>query len=227
VVGTPSQARSRAGLVIGCLALLGVGLVGLLLLNVNLDKGAFVLRQQQADTNRLLAERQSLQEQLAALQAPQTLEEHARRLGMVSAPNVAFVRSSDGKVLGVSKRAVADPRSIVTAGNATPGSASTTGSSPSASTTPTPASTAGPASTPAAAAAAAPTGVPAVGPVQVRAARPSATTKVTATGKAAARTTSSPAAGPGKGTAAKRKAPAVRKRPVKKPAESRPTTARP
>jgi hypothetical protein len=101
VVGAPEHARSRAGLVIGCLGLLGLGLLCLLVLNVSLEKGAYVLRQQQSDTNRLMGERQALQEQLAALEAPQTLARRASHLGMVSAPNVAFVRTSDGRVLGV------------------------------------------------------------------------------------------------------------------------------
>jgi hypothetical protein len=119
VVGAPAHARSRAGLVIGCLALLGGGLLCLLVLNVSLEKGAYVLRQQQSDTNRLMGERQALQEQLAALEAPQSLARRASDLGMVSAPNVAFVRA-DGQVLGVPTPGVASRALSVTYGGSAP-----------------------------------------------------------------------------------------------------------
>ena len=123
VVGTPVDARSRAGLAIGCLALLGLGLFGLLMLNVSLEKGAYVLRKQQADTGQLMAQRQALQEQLAALEAPQSLEARARQLGMVNAPNVAFV-TGGGEVLGVPSPGVA-PRapSVAVQGGADQGGA--------------------------------------------------------------------------------------------------------
>jgi hypothetical protein len=162
VVGAPVHTRSRAGLVIGCLALLGVGLLGLLVLNVSLEKGAYVLRQQQSDTNRLLAERQNLQEQLAALEAPQSLARRAADLGMVTAPNVAFVRT-DGRVLGVPAPGVAvrAPSVAVKAGSAAPPAASP---SPSAS--------------------------PGTAAVAGSAAKPGASTKVTAGSAPAAATTS-------------------------------------
>jgi hypothetical protein len=101
-------------LVIGCLALLAAGLVGLLLLNVSLEKGAFVRRHQQAALEQLQDQRQALQEELAGLEAPQALASRAVALGMVEASNAAFVRPSDGLVLGVPSRAVSSKPLSVT-----------------------------------------------------------------------------------------------------------------
>jgi hypothetical protein len=114
VVATPPQARSRAGLVFGCLSLLVAGLVGLLLLNVNLERGAYQLRADQARAAHLQEQRQALQEELAALQAPQNLAAAATRLGMVRNPNASFIRGSDGKVLGVPQQAAPAPSPSVT-----------------------------------------------------------------------------------------------------------------
>jgi hypothetical protein len=107
VVSTPVHTRSRAGLVVGCMALLASGLVALLLLNVSLERGSYVLQDQQTKTTQLQDQAQTLREQLAALQAPQNLAAQATKLGMVPNPNAAFLRASDGKILGVPTRAVA------------------------------------------------------------------------------------------------------------------------
>jgi hypothetical protein len=106
VVSAPLHARSRAGLVVASLVLLTVGLVGLLLLNVSLEKGAFVRRTQLAQIEQLSEQRESLLEQIAAREAPQSLASRAASLGMVEAPNVAFIRS-DGRILGVPSPGVA------------------------------------------------------------------------------------------------------------------------
>jgi hypothetical protein len=114
VVTAPVHTRSRAGLVFGCITLLGGGLVALLLLNVSLERGSYTLHGQQAKANQLQDEAQALREQLASLQAPQNLAAQATRLGMVPNPNAAFLRASDGKVLGVPTRAVPPPAPTVT-----------------------------------------------------------------------------------------------------------------
>lgn len=106
-VSAPPQTRSRAGLVLVSIALLGSGLVTLLLLNVSLERGSYELQKQQTRANQLEDQAQALREQLAALQAPQNLAVRAERLGMVPNPNAAFLRASDGKVLGVPTQAVA------------------------------------------------------------------------------------------------------------------------
>lgn len=107
VVAPPAHTRSRAGLVVGCITLLGSGLIALLLLNVSLEHGSYVLKDQQGKAGQLQDRAQDLREQLALLQAPQNLAGMASRLGMVPNPNAAFLRTSDGRVLGVPSRAVA------------------------------------------------------------------------------------------------------------------------
>ena len=114
VVGAPAHTRSRAGLVVACITLLGGGLVALLLLNVSLEQGSYELQREQTKADQLHDQAQALREQLAALQAPQNLAVQAERLGMVPNPNAAFLRASDGKVLGVPTRAVAPNPPTVT-----------------------------------------------------------------------------------------------------------------
>jgi len=94
------HSRVRMRLAVLCIGLLGGGLVLLLLLNISLSRGSYELYQRQAQQNLLAEQVQSLQEDLLAEQAPQTLAARARTLGMVPAPNPAFVRIGDGKVLG-------------------------------------------------------------------------------------------------------------------------------
>ncbi len=115
VVSAPAQARSRAGLVFACIALLAAGLVGLLLLNVSLERGAYELQAQQKAETQLQEQQQALQERLAAVQAPQNLAAAATKLGMVRNPNAAFIQPGDGKVLGVPRKATAAPTPSVTA----------------------------------------------------------------------------------------------------------------
>jgi hypothetical protein len=107
IVSAPEHLRSRASLVAACIALLGVGLVGLLVLTVSLGRGAYEMGELRRTTTQLAEQRQALEEQIAAEQAPQALAARARALGMVPAPNVAMIRSSDGAVLGTPKAAAA------------------------------------------------------------------------------------------------------------------------
>ena len=101
VVSAPATTRSRAGLVLGCGAVLVVGLVAVLLLNINLSRGAYEVHQLETEHTRLAEQQQTLQEQLDAEAAPPRLAERAAELGMVPAPGTAFVRLSDGKVLAI------------------------------------------------------------------------------------------------------------------------------
>ncbi len=107
IVSAPEHLRSRASLVAACIALLGIGLVGLLMLTVSLGRGAYEMGALRRTTTELAEQRQALEEQIAAEQAPQALAARARALGMVPAPNVAMIRGSDGAVLGTPKAAAA------------------------------------------------------------------------------------------------------------------------
>ena len=83
------------------MALLGGGLVLLLVLNISLSRGSYELYQGELRQHLLAEQQQVLREQLMANQAPQHLARRARALGMVPAPNPAFVRLPDGSVVGV------------------------------------------------------------------------------------------------------------------------------
>lgn len=98
-----------------CAVLLGVGLVGLLLINTTLSARAFTLHALQSTSGQLGDAQDALTQQLASERSPERLAQRATALGMVPAQSVAFVRLTDHKVLGVAK--VAQPQlgfSVVT-----------------------------------------------------------------------------------------------------------------
>lgn len=86
--------------VLCALVLIG-GLVGLLLLNVSLARGAYVSHDLKVASVQLAEREQALNQQVALAATPQQLEARARELGMVEAPSPAFIRLADGTVLGV------------------------------------------------------------------------------------------------------------------------------
>jgi hypothetical protein len=81
--------------------LLSLGLGAMLLLNTLLAQGSFALHSLEAQVADLADREQELRQKAAELAAPQRLERRARELGMVPSVNPAFLRSQDGKVLGV------------------------------------------------------------------------------------------------------------------------------
>ena len=87
VVTAPRQTRSRAGLVAACAGLLVLGLVGLLLLNVSLERGTYDLRDQASRAEQLREQKQRLQVENREQASPATLYGHARGLGMVDGPS--------------------------------------------------------------------------------------------------------------------------------------------
>ena len=113
VVAAPEHARSRAGVVVASVGLLVAGLVTVLLVQMSLERGAYALQREQSQSRVLAEQQQALQEQLERLQAPQNLAKKAAQYGMVPAPNPAFLRASDGKVLGVPAPGVAAPSPTV------------------------------------------------------------------------------------------------------------------
>jgi hypothetical protein len=92
---------ARAPFVIAVVVILGAGLLGLLLLNTVLAQDAFRLHALQLQGHVLADQEQSLQREVERLQSPQSLATQATRLGMVPGGPRAFLRLSDGKVLGV------------------------------------------------------------------------------------------------------------------------------
>lgn len=99
-----------------CVTLLAGGLLAVLLLNTALAQGSFVLHDLQARSGELDDTQEALTQAIDAQRAPGQLARQARALGMVPADSVAFLRLSDGKILGVAKAAERDPGyAVVTA----------------------------------------------------------------------------------------------------------------
>lgn len=109
-VVAPVRRRSAGGLALLSVGLLGLGLLVLLLLNISIGKGAYTLTALQTEQRRLAEQQQALAEQVEAVSAPHQLAERARRLGMVPAPNPAFVMLPDGTVKGRPEVATAPPK---------------------------------------------------------------------------------------------------------------------
>jgi hypothetical protein len=82
------------------LTVLGMGLVGLLVLNTSLQQGAFYARDLEADAQTLVERREALELQVAELREPQRVAAHAAAMGMVPNDSPAFLRLADGEVLG-------------------------------------------------------------------------------------------------------------------------------
>jgi hypothetical protein len=81
-------------------SLLAAGLLGLLMLNTALAQDAFELHTLKQESRALEDREELLRREVEALQAPQELAARATELGMVPAGPPAFLRLSDGAVLG-------------------------------------------------------------------------------------------------------------------------------
>ena len=106
VTGAPPR-RSGAAFGIFCAILLAAGLVGLLLLNTTLAQGSFVLHKLQESSDQLADTQDALTQSLAVSKSPANLAERAAGMGLVPSQSSAFLRLSDGKVIGVAKPAAA------------------------------------------------------------------------------------------------------------------------
>lgn len=82
------------------LVLLG-GVVGLLLFNTSMQQASFAATALEQQASTLSAREQTLRMELDVLRDPQHVAERAQALGMVPATSPAFLRLSDGKVVGV------------------------------------------------------------------------------------------------------------------------------
>ncbi len=82
------------------ITMLAAGVVGLLMFNTNMQQASFKATALQNQVNELTAQEQSLDMELDRLRDPQRLATTAKRLGMVAPAQPAFVRLSDGQVLG-------------------------------------------------------------------------------------------------------------------------------
>jgi len=102
--------RTRAArvpfMVLVSLLLVG-GVTGLLAFNTSMQQASFTATALQERATVLNAQQQSLQMSLERLRDPQRLAVRARAMGLVPAPSPAFLRLSDGKILGAPAPALA------------------------------------------------------------------------------------------------------------------------
>lgn len=140
----PRGRAPRARFVVLVLALLGGGLVGLLLLNTALAQGAFTVNDLQRQNVLLTEHQQAVQRTLEQVQQPGNLAARARALGMVPGGTPAFLQVPGGKVLGVPHVATTAPATAAPAPapTATPSAKASakpsTAAKPSASAKPAP-----------------------------------------------------------------------------------------
>jgi hypothetical protein len=133
--------------ILTAVALIG-GVVGLLMFNTNMAAASFRVNDLQQQLTALQAREDQLNLSLDKLNDPQRLARRARALGMVPLGSPAFLRLSDGRVLG--DPAVASKRHKPAAGRTTSppaaGPTSEPSTAPSAGPSPTTQPTAGPTS---------------------------------------------------------------------------------
>lgn len=99
--------HGQPGFMAMCLAILMAGLLGALMLNTAMAKGSFVLGDLHDTSNELAAAEEELSHAINAQSAPAELAKRALAMGMVPSETAAFLRLSDGKVLGVAEGAEA------------------------------------------------------------------------------------------------------------------------
>lgn len=99
------QKASNGVFVLVVLGTLGLGMIGMLVINTSLAQGAFTLSELRSQQSELAQTEAALTEEVAALSAPEALETQARALGMVPSATPAFIQIPDGTVLGKPKPA--------------------------------------------------------------------------------------------------------------------------
>lgn len=102
IVTTRNQRRARPRLVYAVVTVLGLFsiLMAQLMLSIVVSQGAYTISSLQLKQKALTRSEQALTDQLAVLSSPQNLAIRAQALGMVSNASPAFLRLSDGTVLG-------------------------------------------------------------------------------------------------------------------------------
>jgi hypothetical protein len=101
------SSAAKAPFVLVVVTLLVGGLLGLLLLNTLVAQDSFQLHDLGKQGKALAQQEEDLSRQVQALQAPGELAARASALGMVPGNAPAFLRLSDGKVLGVASAGAA------------------------------------------------------------------------------------------------------------------------
>lgn len=124
VVQAPPTAGSPLGFALLCAALLGAGLIALLLLNTAVAQDSFGLQRLQTGSQQLKDQKQALIQSNDLAASPEQLSQRAWALGLVAAAGSAFVLPS-GRIVGVASPAVhATPPTVITSTSRTNGTTS-------------------------------------------------------------------------------------------------------
>ena len=107
----------RAPFVAGVIGVVIAGVLGILLINTKTNENSFKIADLQKQSSALDSQQQDLDNQLAIVSSPGSLDAAARRLGLVKA-TPALIRLPDGRVIGMLKPA--DGKTSVTAQGAAP-----------------------------------------------------------------------------------------------------------
>ncbi|MFD9354158.1 hypothetical protein [Streptomyces sp. NPDC060031] len=108
LAGSPAGQAARTPFVLLVVALLGGGLISLLLLNSALNQGSFQLSKLKKETTALTDEEQALQRDVDGHSAPDALQRRAHELGLVPGGSPVFI-GPDGKVTGTASPAAQPP----------------------------------------------------------------------------------------------------------------------
>ena len=106
VVPRPPARMARIPFIAVLIALFGVGMAGLLMLNTTLQNQAFEARGLSRQANELVYGQAELESAISRRSAPQELARRASALGMRPNPHPAFVVVPSGKVIGKPTRVV-------------------------------------------------------------------------------------------------------------------------
>ena len=120
-----------------CMTLLAAGLVALLMMNTALASGIYQLKTLQGQSGALTDQQEQLTQVVDDLRSPRNLADRAQQLGMVPAKSMAFVRISDGSIIGVAQPAKDDQRLNVVTSPVAPPPAPAPDPAATASTPPT------------------------------------------------------------------------------------------
>ena len=156
VVPAAIRRTGNGGFAVLCMALLAVGLVSLLMMNTALASGIYQLKDLRAESGTLTDQQEQLTQVVDDLRSPRNLADRAQQMGMVPAKSMAFVRLSDGTVIGEAQPAAAEQRlNVVTAAvpppapPPAPATPAATAPATPAATSPDPAAATAPATAPA------------------------------------------------------------------------------
>lgn len=102
IVPSRNQRKARPRAVYALVTVVGLFaiLIAQLLLSIVVSDGAYQISGLQQQQRELSRDKQSITEQLQVLNSPQHLAANAVALGMVSSSSMAYLRLSDGAVLG-------------------------------------------------------------------------------------------------------------------------------